>query len=441
MLYISSGDGGPFGVPTTTSQDLTSRLGKILRIDVESLEVPFEVPPDNPYADDPEKEPTIWASGFRNPFRISFDVATGRLFAADVGEARREEINLVVKGGNYGWSRAEGSLCFPLSATPCDLSGTLFPIHEYSSEPGVRGAAVIGGRVYRGQQPTPLWGAYLFGDHVSGTISLIEETQQGWLARPVAKSFNPVVFGEDEEGRLYLADLRGVFRVDFLWREILPQVVAGPAPSGTLSCEILINNRHDEPLDAQIIWLAGDGTPIEFVIDGETGFDRQFQVEPHSSISLEVGAPGGVLTSGWAGIIAERPFEASIIYSLLPPAAEESRPARAWTSSATADRDFLVHFARNSETATDLALAVGNVSPNREIVIHLTARDLEEQIVSEADFPIPALNRRAFFVGEVLNLPESFEGTLQLESEAEFHALIALTQAGVLDAALNLVRQ
>lgn len=178
-LYISTGDGGfaddwGFGHHRTmgNGQDLNTLLGKILRIDVNSADS-YEIPADNPFVDQDGIRPEIWAFGFRNPWRMSFDLEGGRqLFVADVQQNSFEEVNIVTRGGNYGWRIKEGKHCFnhldPNSQRPsCNDWGTIDPIFEYkhcATHPGdCKGISISGGAVYRGSHG-PWQGKYFFGD-------------------------------------------------------------------------------------------------------------------------------------------------------------------------------------------------------------------------------------------------------------------------------------
>jgi len=186
FLYIGSGDGGGAGdigeghTPGLgNAQDRSGLLGKILRIDVDSGE-PYAVPEDNPFVGQSGARAEIWALGLRNPWRFSFDVPPGgpaRLLVGDVGQARIEEVNLVERGGNYGWRIREGSTCFDpgnFGRVPADCPETgasgeplIGPILEYSHEIGT---SVIGGFVYRGAALPALRGRYVFGDFASPTM-------------------------------------------------------------------------------------------------------------------------------------------------------------------------------------------------------------------------------------------------------------------------------
>ncbi|MDR5697975.1 MAG: PQQ-dependent sugar dehydrogenase [Armatimonadota bacterium] len=178
----------------------------MLRIDVEGGE-PYGIPPDNPFVG--RGMPEIWAYGLRNPWRFSFDRADGRLLLADVGQGRREEVNLIGRGKNYGWNVIEGSLCFE-PPTGCDSTGLELPIAEYGARDD-GACAVTGGYVYRGTRYPALRGMYFFGDYCSGQIwSLTQRSGGRWAMNPVLRG--PIrisSFGEDEAGEIYVVDHGG----------------------------------------------------------------------------------------------------------------------------------------------------------------------------------------------------------------------------------------
>jgi glucose/arabinose dehydrogenase len=217
-LYIGSGDGGNGGDPHNFGQNLRFPYAKILRIDVNSQteRTPYGIPKDNPFVEkrDSEFRPETWAYGLRNPWRFSFDRQTGELWAGDVGQDKFEEVDLVVKGGNYGWSDREGFHQFkdrPLGKDWID------PVIEYAHTPALAkeskfpdhsvGLSITGGYVYRGKKLPNLVGTYLYADYVTGTVwGLRHEggklTSHGALvkgnpARPIAS------FGQDGDGEIY----------------------------------------------------------------------------------------------------------------------------------------------------------------------------------------------------------------------------------------------
>lgn len=200
-LYVATGDGGSGGDPGNRGQSMQTLLGKILRLDVD-VPAPYGIPPDNPFA----RRHTgreIFALGFRNPWRFSFDRETGTLWAADVGQDNWEEINVVTAGKNYGWRIMEGSHCF-LPARGCSQAGLTLPVAEYRNQSSH--CAVTGGYVYRGQAIPSLTGTYVFGDYCSGQIMGLIDGRPHVL---IASGLRPASFGEDQEGELYVVDHGG----------------------------------------------------------------------------------------------------------------------------------------------------------------------------------------------------------------------------------------
>ena len=169
MLYLSLGDGGAANDPHGNSQNMGALLGKIIRIDVRRSEggEPYAIPADNPFVDNPKAAPEIWATGLRNVWRMSFDRKTGQLYAGDVGQNAYEEVDLIVKGGNYGWNPREGLHAFDKGRPGTASAAYIDPIAEYPHDQGV---SVTGGHVYRGSKWPSLQGVYLYADYAFGTI-------------------------------------------------------------------------------------------------------------------------------------------------------------------------------------------------------------------------------------------------------------------------------
>jgi len=169
MLYLSLGDGGAANDPHGNSQNMGALLGKIIRIDVRRSEggEPYAIPADNPFVDNPKAAPEIWATGLRNVWRMSFDRKTGQLYAGDVGQNAYEEVDLIVKGGNYGWNPREGLHAFDKGRPGTAGAAYIDPIAEYPHDQGV---SVTGGHVYRGSKWPSLQGVYLYADYAFGTI-------------------------------------------------------------------------------------------------------------------------------------------------------------------------------------------------------------------------------------------------------------------------------
>jgi uncharacterized repeat protein (TIGR03806 family) len=200
-LYAGTGEGftASPGVPGA-AQDPFDLRGKFLRIDVHGS-FPYDIPPDNPFADGVSGAPEVWAMGFRNPFRWSFDSATGDLWVGDVGSNETEEVNIVVKGGNYGWGIVEGTSCWRVAT--CDQTGLIPPAYSYPHESGSN--AIVGGIVYRGSAFPSLQGHYLFGDRYhSGLQALSDDGAGGYTAETIADQNSYDAFIEGSDGELYM---------------------------------------------------------------------------------------------------------------------------------------------------------------------------------------------------------------------------------------------
>jgi glucose/arabinose dehydrogenase len=214
FLYIALGDGGSGGDPLNNGQERTTLLGSILRVDVDTdAGVPYRIPSSNPFvANNSGFKEEIYAYGFRNPWRISFDPVTSRLFAGDVGQGQVEEIDLVLPGRNYGWNVMEGSRCFNPSSN-CNRAGLELPIAEYLHPTGF---AVIGGHVYRGNKVGALAGAFLYGDFATGIIFSLRIGASGSVTNGqlLKTDLSISAFGRDNSGEVYVVDYSsgGLFR-------------------------------------------------------------------------------------------------------------------------------------------------------------------------------------------------------------------------------------
>ena len=215
-LYLSTGDGGKGNDPLLTSQNLFSLLGKVIRIDVDnrSGDLAYGIPKDNPFVNTPGARPEIWSYGMRNPWGLHFD-KEGRLWCADVGQALWEEVNLIEKGGNYGWSYREGAHEFPLNRNPelvtekgKDPIKLIDPVHEYGHAYGI---SITGGVVYEGSLIPELKGHYIYGDWGSGFVWGLKVNDKGKkTANVVIKernsakgTFKPTAFVERSDGEIW----------------------------------------------------------------------------------------------------------------------------------------------------------------------------------------------------------------------------------------------
>lgn len=222
-LWIATGDGGSGGDPQGNGQNPSALLGKLLRIDVNAGD-PYTIPADNPYASGGGAA-EVWALGLRNPWRFSFDRATGDLYIADVGQNNWEEIDVAPAGSqpllNFGWNIMEATHCYPPGRTTCDGTGLIPPVLEYPT--GQEGCSVTGGYVYRGSQYPALTGRYLYSDYCKGFIRSLQWQDGQWLRAELRAAGTVMIssFGQDEAGELYVTghNTGTVYRV------------AGPAPS------------------------------------------------------------------------------------------------------------------------------------------------------------------------------------------------------------------
>jgi glucose/arabinose dehydrogenase len=213
-LYIGVGDGGSGGDPLSHGQNLATMLGAVLRIRVDgtSHDTPYLIPKDNPFLDIEHAQGEIWAHGLRNPWRFSFDEKTGHLWLGDVGQSKSEEINLIYKGGNYGWAEMEGSTCYP-AQNECTKADFHAPITEYGRS---EGCTIIGGFVYRGAQIADLKGYYVYSDYCSGKIWAIkyESGHAGDKHLLYETNLSVTSFGQDRQKGLYvLSRNSGIYRL------------------------------------------------------------------------------------------------------------------------------------------------------------------------------------------------------------------------------------
>lgn len=225
-LYVFLGDGGKGGDPFGTignGLDRQTLLGSVMRLNVNSNpDVPYTIPDDNPFLDNPLYKKEIYAYGMRNPWRCSVDPGDretgegrGRIFCGDVGQNKFEEIDIVVKGGNFAWRGKEGYACY--DSNLCNIDDEVLPIHVYDHS---LGKSVTGGYVYRGCTFPNLNGKYIFGDYTSGRLfALTEDRNSGmWSSEELCLGDSTVChsgltgnleknilsFGEDEAGELYV---------------------------------------------------------------------------------------------------------------------------------------------------------------------------------------------------------------------------------------------
>lgn len=215
MLYIALGDGGSGGDPQNNAQNTGNLLGAILRIDVSqaSNTAPYEIPPDNPWAMTSGSRGELWAIGLRNPYRVSFDQATGELWAGDVGQADREEIDIITGGGNYGWRVFEGTLPFNSADNSLPDSAFNSPIIDL---PRNLARSITGGDVYRGNRLPALNGSYIYGDFATDNIWSLQRNPGDAPTNTLLGSVtNPAFFGTDSNNETLITSYTaGFFGLD-----------------------------------------------------------------------------------------------------------------------------------------------------------------------------------------------------------------------------------
>jgi glucose/arabinose dehydrogenase len=206
-LYFGLGDGGSGGDPGNRAQNLGVWFGKMLRIDVVG-QTTYAVPPDNPFVGNAAAKPEVWAYGLRNPWRWSFDRATGQLWAGDVGQNVWEEVDIVGKGGNYGWNQCEGNHKYDPAnpnapdAGPCMLPGAIAPVVDYSHNDPMGGNVITGGYVYRGAAMPEMVGSYIYVDEGSGRMWRVAYDAAGKTSNELLleTGLNITSFGEGPAG-------------------------------------------------------------------------------------------------------------------------------------------------------------------------------------------------------------------------------------------------
>lgn len=225
-LFIALGDGGLRNDPYRLAQNPWVLHGKVLRIDVNgrSGKLPYAIPDDNPFAKEQTVRPEIYAMGFRNPWGLSFDSHTGHLWLADVGQDLWEEINVVKKGANYGWSDREGPAASSFHREPLlPNEAVTDPVHAYTRLRG-EGICIVGGQMYRGEKMPALQGAYLYADWGYGTVWALQMDSMGERAtrrlllhrRDEAEKLNPTLLTADADGEPVVLSQEGnLYRLEY----------------------------------------------------------------------------------------------------------------------------------------------------------------------------------------------------------------------------------
>jgi uncharacterized repeat protein (TIGR03806 family) len=298
FLYIAFGDDVRAQDETNPAQDVNSLLGKVLRIDV-NAPAGYAIPAGNPFAGGGGR-PEVYAWGLRNPWRFSFDRATGELWSGDVGAGAWEEVDRIVAGGNYGWPIREGNHC--VGGGDCPSTGLLAPVVEY---PHSEGTSITGGPVYRGKAIPGLEGRYLYADYISGGLwALADDPSTG---QPVAQllastDLNIVAFAELTDGEVLAVDIRAGTVHRLVAGSATPATAAFPQTLGATGCFEPGNVARPvaalHPYDVNSpLWSDGaqkerffaipDGTRIRVGADGDWEF-------PAGSVIVKTFLVGGV---------------------------------------------------------------------------------------------------------------------------------------------------
>ena len=435
-LYISSGDGGSGGDPQGNAQNLSNLLGKILRIDVDRA-LPYAIPPDNPFVGIEGARDEIWAYGLRNPWRFSFDSATGRLFAGDVGQGDWEEIDLINRGENYGWNRMEGTHCYPIGTPTCEMEGLTLPIAEIE-HPVSR--SITGGYVYRGSQSTSLWGSYLFGDFGTGRVWALSEGTGGvWSRQELARTgYSISSFGQDDDGEIYLVDYRGeVFRLVFLWRELFAHAADGDLYGSRFRSRIVLVNNGNQLVEGHLRFYSSEGELQAVTIGGERRSEFPIAIQGRSSIVMETDGISDPLYVGWAEAVVDAQIFGTLQYKLVntvgKPLAEAGivSAAPAMRLTAAVDRDMA--------TGVDTGIAIVNSALER-VVVSIVVRDRDGQVVLTQQVEMNPGQHMAMFLSQLGTLPSSFSGTIVIDTTAPIVATLISTVDGIHSASLPLAQ-
>jgi uncharacterized protein (TIGR03437 family) len=350
-LYIGMGDGGGSNDTFQNAQNRQSLLGKMLRIDVEGGQVPYGIPPDNPFVGNAQFAPEIWALGLRNPWRFSFDRETGEMWIGDVGQNRAEEMDLQpassAGGENYGWPLMEGFTCRGGGA--CDPA-LVRPVHEYTRGQGDQ--SISGGYVYRGARVPSQAGRYFFADFVSGRIWTLRR-EGGLFLRTTVRGpgFNVSTFGQDGDGEIYVANYSGgvIYRIEpalELNAVNAASFEAGltPGSAATAFLDGILDSDQVIPataiplpttLGGVAVFVNGAPAPLYAVSRDQVNFQAPFGLAAPGPAAVEIRRNGAPLAAANTGVLAFQPgvfsyegtTNAIVVHNSDYTLANEARPA------------------------------------------------------------------------------------------------------------------
>ncbi|MCM3876071.1 MAG: PQQ-dependent sugar dehydrogenase, partial [Thermoanaerobaculia bacterium] len=349
-LYIGMGDGGSAGDPNNNAQNLSSLLGKILRIDVVGR-TSYAIPATNPFAGSGAARPEIWAYGLRNPWRFSFDRKTGDLYIGDVGQGAWEEVDFqpagAAGGANYGWRVTEGAHCFN-PGSGCSFAGITPPVAEYSHAGG--NCSITGGFVYRGRDSARLSGIYFYADYCSGRVWGLRNSASGWEPQELlTPGYAITSFGEDEAGEVYAVDGRSgiLYRLADADGPLsiltVPIVVDAAGANGAhFVSEITLGNRGTTGASVEVTFTAstalgstGSGTFTTAVPAGrQLVYPDAMQWLRENGLAVPTGNQGGTLRLAYSGLSSgDMAFSSVRTLTVLP----EGRAGLAYPGLSTND--------------------------------------------------------------------------------------------------------
>jgi hypothetical protein len=352
-----------------------------------------------------------------------------------VGQANWEEIDLITRGGNYGWNRMEGAHCYPPGTVSCDTAGLILPINELDHSTS---QAVTGGYVYRGSQSSPLQGSYIFGDYITGRVWALTERGDGtWTRQEILRTnYSISSFGEGENKELYLVDYNQgeVFRMIFSWREVLANAADGLALNGSFHSQIVLVNNENTSVSGNLQFYTSAGQLASMKIGGVTATAFPFTVEARSSIVLETDAASDPFFTGWAEIFVDGTVSTTLQYILRDSAGKPIREAGIVSSPPAKRLTGAVY--RDESIDVNTGIAVVNPSPNDKVEILIVVRDQNDAVVAQVGAQLDPRQHSAGFLSQLGEIPDKFVGTVLIDASGNVSATLLSTVDGVHSASL-----
>jgi glucose/arabinose dehydrogenase len=278
-LYASFGDGGGGGDPFKHGQDRSVFFGKILRLDVdhEADGNHYAIPADNPFASNTQGfKKEIFAYGLRNTWKFSFDKATGKLWAGDVGQDAYEEVDIITNGGNYGWNVMEGYHCYPNGDFNCDSTGMIPPIWEYAHNGNSQ--AITGGFVYHGSAMPSLIGKYIYGDYISGIWALSYDGSAPATNQSLFGGGGISSFAEDSQGEIYAVIYSGGSIEKLISTDVVKNT-SSTSPAKLTADRTLLDSKHPW---ANIHYQLPQNQHVSLILIDEAGHEMEHLLDANS---------------------------------------------------------------------------------------------------------------------------------------------------------------